>query len=149
MANVILPIVDNPIAIPTLKNLECLKLIQLSALNFNALLSANTHVTWLQIEPMRIENHIYIDYLALEFPNLKKLYIKLCSKEEVRKLKDIHPSWLSLTHLHFEYCMSGMCSSAPEFVKWVAIFEMISQNWGTTLTDLKLRLPVAKKKKDK
>ncbi len=134
---------------PTLKNLQCIKLCNLSALNFNSLISANTQVVWLQIEPLRIEHKMYINYLALEMPNLKKLYIKCCSQEHVRKFMDIHQSWLSLTHLHFEYCMSELCSFSHKFMDWIEIFEVISRNWGNALTELKLRLPMARKIKEK
>lgn len=65
------------------------------------------------------------------------------------KLSDIHKSWLSLTHLHFEYCTSDLCSCFQEIMDWVEIFGVISQNWGNSLTDLKLRLPVAKNAEEK
>ncbi len=139
----------NLVSMPTFKNLQCLKLIQLSARNFNSIISANTQVTWLEIEPLNVEKGKYIDYLALEFPNLKKLYIKLCTREDFKKLKNTHRSWLSLTHLHFEYCASDICSFGNEFTEWVEIFKLISQNWGNTLTNLKLRLPVARTEKEK
>ncbi len=138
------PIVGNPVSMTTLKNLRCLKLSQLSARNFNSIISANTHVAWLSIEPLNVEKEKYIDYLALEFPNLTKLYLKLCSPEDFKKLKNIHQSWLSLTHLHFEYCMTEMCGSGHDFIEWVEIFKLISKNWGNTLTDLMLRLPTPK-----
>lgn len=120
-----------------LPKLTSLILCGLRPASFNHLVEAYRHVECLHINkgnPRPRDD--YVDWRQLEFPNLKKFYLKLRSPAEVRELWYLDRSrWANVTHVHLDY------SWKADFYEWFKLFAIIREFWGNTLIELKLRLP--------